>query len=65
MLKAIMQAEFDILAQRLTFLLCQARHDGEQHLTLGIHGVDVVFSKKTGMFSLSVPRYISDSPEYF
>lgn len=45
-LKAIMQAEFDILAQRLTFLLCQARHDGEQHLTLGIHGVDALFFKE-------------------
>lgn len=41
-----MQAEFDILAQRLTFLLCQARHDGEQHLTLGIHGVDALFFKE-------------------
>ena len=42
-LEAILQAEFDVLAQRLAFLLCQARHDSEQHLTLGIHSVDILF----------------------
>ena len=28
-LETVLQAEFDVLAQRLAFLLCQARHDGE------------------------------------
>ena len=45
-LETVLQAEFDVLAQRLTFLLCQARHNGKQHLTLGIHGVDVLFFKE-------------------
>ena len=45
-LKTILQAKFDILAQGLAFLLCQARHDGEQHLILGIHGIDILFLKE-------------------
>ena len=48
-LEAILQAEFDVLAQRLAFLLCQARHDSEQHLTLGIHRIDVFLFKETGL----------------
>ena len=45
-LEAVLQSEFDVLAQRLAFLLCQARHNGEQHLTFGIHGIDVLFFKE-------------------
>lgn len=45
-LETILQPEFNVLAQRLAFLLCQARHNGKQHLTLRIHGVDVLFFKE-------------------
>ena len=43
-LETVLQAKFDFPAQRLAFLLRQARHDGKQHLTLRIHGVDVLFN---------------------
>ena len=45
-LETVLQSKFDVLAQRLAFLLCQARHNGKQHLTLGIRGVDVLFFKE-------------------
>src|SRR5699024_4695352 len=45
-LETVLQSEFDVLTQRLAFLLCQACHDGKQYLTLGIHGVDVLFFKE-------------------
>ena len=55
-LETVLQAEFDVLAQRLTFLLCQARHNGKQYLTLRIHGVDVLFFKKNrDVFLLQFP----------
>ncbi len=61
-LEAVLQAEFDVLAQSLAFLLCQARHDGKQHLTLGIHDVNILFLKETGIFfSFSFRIYFRQS----
>ena len=45
-LETVLQSKFDVLTQGLAFLLCQARHNGKQHLTLGIHGVDILFFKE-------------------
>ena len=53
-LEAVLQAEFDVLAQRLAFLLCQTRHNGEQHFTFRIHDI-VSFSKNDSR----LPLYIS------
>ena len=50
-LEAVLQAEFDVLAQRLAFLLCQTRHNGEQHFTFRIHDI-VSFSKNDSRLPL-------------
>lgn len=38
-LVTVLQAQLDVLTQRLAFLLGEARHDGKQHLALGIHRI--------------------------
>ena len=43
LLVAVLQAQFNILAQRLALLLGKRRHDGKHDLTLGIHRVDIFF----------------------
>ena len=54
-LETVLQAEFDVLAQRLAFLLRLSRHNGKQHLTLRIHGVDVLFLESRGVLPLQFP----------
>ena len=44
--EAVLQAEFDVLARRLAFLLCQTQHDGKRHFTLSLYGIDVLFFKE-------------------
>lgn len=44
-LVAVLQAQLDVLTQRLAFLLDEARHDGKQYLALGIHRIDIFFFK--------------------
>ena len=45
-LVSVLQSQFDVLAQGLAFLLCEARHDSKQHLSFGIHRVNVLFLKE-------------------
>ena len=46
LLVALLQAQLNILAQRLALLLGKRRHDGKHDLALGIHRVDIFFFKE-------------------
>ena len=45
-LVSVLQSQFNVLDQGLAFLLCKAHHNGKQHLSFGIHRVNVLFFKE-------------------
>ena len=45
-LVSVLQSQFNVLAERLAFLLGKGRHNGQQHLPFGIHRIDILFFKE-------------------